>query len=198
MPTKLEIYNAALASVNAATLSNENQDTAEGQAVRAIFPIHFQALIPLAKWQWAKKRATIASPDATAPVGGDYTQQYSLPSDFVRMVGVLAPSAPPSWEVEADKLLVSDDNGVTILYLSNADGVLAFMDGAAARLLQISIGIDLATRFMRNEEMARRLQVQYNLHLQLALNSVQDFVDLPAINLESALLAPGQPRAVTQ
>jgi len=203
---KKEIFNGALLSVSASPLKlNSAQDgflsSPEATAIIEIWPLHYEALPPLAQWEWARKRDTLTAAADRATTGHpDYAAKYTLPDDFVRMIGVLPSSGdPPDFIVENGDLYISDDGDITIRYLSDSEENLRRMDGATRYLLKLSLAIDLATHFMRNEEMARRLSALYTVQLQIALSTVQSFVDLPTINFEAPLLLPQlTPRGVAQ
>lgn len=207
--TKLQIINGALASINTSQVTQSDLDLVsttpaaappEATNALALFDGLFRALIDLAEWPWAITRTTL-SPAAVTTNGGDYSHTVTLPGDLVRLVGMVKCQ---DWKQEGNLVYLdakvdpdddSDVQDVVVRYLTDSETLsLANMSGGAQYLLQASLGISLATNFLRDEEQALRLTRFYEFQLRIALTGVKKFVELPTTTFETALLLPTESR----
>lgn len=187
--SKLEIYNGALARIGTKLLLEADVDEnlkPEAVACNAIFPGLYRGILSIGKWKWAIKRGTLGAREADDPLGEDYSSQYMLPDDAIRMVGTLPRI---DWEEEGNMLLCDATGAVVVRYIYEAP--TAMIDGPAQRLLETGMAIPLATRFQRDEQMAQRMAVEYGQALRTALETIEPFIDLPTRTLDTALLLPG-------
>ena len=172
-PTVLDIYNGALAAANASLMATDSEDTSTGDIVRALYPTRYRAILDLGAWPWATTRATLASGVRTAS-DTEYADKYPLPTTLIRMIGVMGNA---NWAQEGFNLHIDDNNGIVIKFVYEAP--IAEISGGAQLLLTTGLAIDLATAFLRDEGMARRLQETYQGQLRIALASIQGFGDMP-------------------
>ena len=170
-PTKLDIYNGALAAANATLMASDSEDTATGDIVRALYPARYRSILDLAAWPWATTRQIISR---EAGSDTEYTDRYALPTTLIRLIGV---NGNANWIQEGYKLHIADANGCTIKFVYEAP--IENISGGAQLLLTTGLAIDLATAFMMDESMARRLQETYQVQLRIALSSIQSFIDMP-------------------
>lgn len=88
-------------------------------------------------WNFARTRKTL-SPDATAPEGDDWTYQFTLPPESLRVLKT--DLTDEQWVIEGRKLLCNTDT-VTIQYLQRVDDVTrwdaCFVQAYAARLAHL-------------------------------------------------------------
>lgn len=178
-PTKLDIYNGALAAANASLMASDSEDTATGDVVRALFPARYRAVLDLAAWPWATTRS-ILSREAGSDT--EYADRYALPTTLIRMIGVMGNA---NWAQEGFKLHIDDSDGVVIVFVYEAP--ISEISGGAQLLLQTGLAIDLATAFLMDETMARRLTETYQVQLRFALSSVQKFRDMPTATFDNPI-----------
>ena len=178
-PTKLEIYNGALAAANADLMATDSEDTATGNIVRALYPARYRAILDLAAWPWATTRA-ILSREAGSDT--EYADRYALPATLIRLSGV---NGNANWEQEGRKLHIDDNNGIVIKFVYEAP--IENISGGAQLLLTTGLAIDLATAFLMDETMARRLTETYQLQLRIALSGIQSFIDMPTPTYDNTL-----------
>jgi len=176
-PTTLDIYNGALAAANAGQMVTDVEDTAIGDVVRALYPARYRAILDLAAWPWATTRA-ILSREAGSDT--EYADRYALPTTLIRLIGV---NGNANWAQEGFKLHIDDNNGIVIKFVYEAP--IAQISGGAQLLLTTGLAIDLATAFLMDEGMARRLTETYQVQLRIALSAVQPFIDMPTATYES-------------
>ena len=170
-PTVLDIYNGALAAANASLMATASEDTSTGDIVRALYPTRYRAILDLGAWPWATTRATLSREAGSAT---EYADRYALPTTLIRLIGVMGNA---NWVQEGFKLHIDDSDGIVIRFVYEAP--IAEISGGAQLLLTTGLAIDLATAFLRDEAMARRLQETYQGQLRVALSSIQGFGDMP-------------------
>jgi hypothetical protein len=76
-------------------------------------------------WNCAVKRVTL-SPDVTSP-GFDYAFQFTLPSDYLKVLQVGEYGAEVDYRIESGKLL-SDDNPCLLRYIWRNDNPATWDD----------------------------------------------------------------------
>ena len=178
-PTTLDIYNGALAAANADLMATDSDDTATGDIVRALYPARYRAILDLAAWPWATTRS-ILSREAGSDT--EYTDRYALPTTLIRLIGV---NGNANWAQEGGKLHIDDADGIVIKFVYEAP--IAQISGGAQLLLTTGLAIDLATAFLMDEQMARRLTETYQIQLRIALSGLQSFIDMPTATYDNPL-----------
>lgn len=99
----VDICNAALQRVGAATIMNLADNTREARACAVAYDSNRRDELRRHFWKFAIKRQVLA-PDSTAPVS-DFAYQFSLPTDCLRIV---FPNDPYlDWSVEGRKILTN-------------------------------------------------------------------------------------------
>lgn len=86
MATKVGICNQALKRLGAARIDDINEASAEAEACKIFYDEDRKAVLESHAWGFATKTATL-SQLAAASDGWDYA--YQLPSDYVRVVGIM-------------------------------------------------------------------------------------------------------------
>jgi hypothetical protein len=99
----VDICNSALQRVGAATIMNLADNTREARACAVAYDSNRRDELRRHFWKFAIKRVVLA-PDVAAPVS-DFTYQFSLPTDCLRIV---FPNDPYlDWSVEGRKILTN-------------------------------------------------------------------------------------------
>jgi hypothetical protein len=178
-PGEIDIYNGALAAANATLMTTAADAGVTGDTVRALYPARYRSILDLAAWPWATTRAIISR---EAGSDTEFADRYALPTTLIRMIGVMGNE---NWLQEGTKLHIDDSDGIVIKFIYEAP--IANISGGAQLLLQTGLAIDLATTFLLDENMARRLQETYQLQLRIALSGVQKFIDMPTATFDNPI-----------
>ena len=201
------IFNPALTMVSSALIKAPNEGSPEQLACDALFPARYWETLSYAKWPFATKREDTVS--EANPTGNDFAFRAQLPGlydednppdeRFVRVAGIVGQAAstddaPLYWE-EGDHIYHNVGTGVgtnfTLQYIAAVR--VEKIRGPFLLIIQKSLAAELASKFMRDENMARRLWVEMTAHLRMALQTITPFSDLPGTSLDT-IYAVGQPQ----
>jgi hypothetical protein len=119
--SKLSIINRGLQHLGEPSLSNVNENSPGGKAMRAAYDSVLLAALRKRVWRFAVKRASLAA-DATPPLFGK-ARQFPLPGDWVRMAPderTYGDPASKDWEIEGSNILTDDQSPLQIRYVSNS------------------------------------------------------------------------------
>ena len=180
-PPTLDIYNGALAAANASLMATDSEDTATGDIVRARSPARSRSILDLAAWPWATTRVIKGSGSRTGS-DTEYADKYPLPTTLIRMIGV---NGNANWIQEGGFVHIDDSDGIVLKFVYEAP--IAGITGGAQLLLTTGLASALATAFLMDETMARRLTETYQLQLRVALSGIQSFVDMPTPTFDNPL-----------
>lgn len=148
----IEICNSALFKLGAERISSLTENRKEAQLCAAQYNLIRKKLLRSHPWNFAIARATLGQ-DADTPIF-DYAAQYQLPSDCLRVIRT-ANRTP--FNVEG-RLLLSDDQTVSIMYIKDVTDVSKF-DPTFAEVLSYKLAEDLAIPLVQSvslkQEMAR-------------------------------------------
>lgn len=90
-------------------------NTVQGQAARRLFAAMRDLVLEAHPWRFARARAAVAADSPAVPAWG-FALQYTLPSDFLRILAVEGPQI--EYEIEGDKLLTDAEGPLNIRYLA--------------------------------------------------------------------------------
>ena len=112
------ICNQALGRIGSKRINNYETDTsAEAIHCRIHYQQTIESLLRSGVWQFARKRASLTA-DISTP-GFEWGYQFSLPSDFLRLVEVYQLDGYSGlYTLEGNKIL-SDDDTLNIKYIRN-------------------------------------------------------------------------------
>lgn len=131
----IDIVNRAITKLGGARITSFNDNTTEGRAFKAMYPIVRRSLIRKANWNFAIKRDSIAS-SVTVP-GWGFNIQYPLPADFIRLVQVNDFSVPlglsdsrlmddAPYQLEGGKIITNYPAPLKIRYLADIEDTTKF------------------------------------------------------------------------
>ena len=83
--SKTDICNSALLRVGASTITDIADDSPEARACSIQYDSNRRSELRRHPWNFAITRVVLA-PDSSAPVDKNYTYQFTLPSDCLRVV----------------------------------------------------------------------------------------------------------------
>lgn len=110
----VQICSNALLLLGAQTINSFDDESDRATLVANLWPNALEAVLRSHPWNCAIKRVALA-PDASAPAF-DYSYQYTLPGDCLRVLSIGEKGENPEFEVEGRKIL-SDDSSLKVRYL---------------------------------------------------------------------------------
>lgn len=176
MAGEVEICNLALAQLGADRITNiDNPQTNNEQLCSLYYPIVRDAMLEEIDWSFTQARVVLSIPDVEKPAWG-YGQQFSLPSDYSRIIDVRSndrDNAPSDfeWRLEGNKLLC-DNVKVYMRYvrsnLPTSDYSHMFKIAFAARL-----AAEMCIQITENETLMATLWGVFDNKMQEAKSSDQ-------------------------
>ncbi len=128
--SETKICNAALGKIGSVRINDfDSDDTPEAIACRLHYEITRDSLIRSHFWRFASARASL-SPDTVTPKF-EYSRQFILPTDFLRLKSVFSNSGLVtrnitfSYAIEGQRLL-TDDSDVNLRYIKKVTDVTKF------------------------------------------------------------------------
>lgn len=108
----VEICNLALIHLGADTIINLTDDSKEARVCNAVYDSMRKELLRRHPWNFAIKRQTLEK--LVAAPAFEFTYQYQLPEDIIRLIRVYNPTS--KYKVEG-QVLLSDDTAIQIVYV---------------------------------------------------------------------------------
>lgn len=123
---KVEIWNSALIKVGADVLVNDESDqTKEARLCVAMYDRVRKKLLRAHPWNFATARVQVAVlSEAPLALDGDFTHQFQLPSDNLRVLSTDLPDRS-KWAVEGDVILCNSSS-LKIRYIKDIEDVSLF------------------------------------------------------------------------
>ena len=126
MSSKVEIVNLALSSLSAKLLSDFDEDTENGNRIRAVYDMAKDIMLAKHPWNFALKQAALALLDETPLYGFDSV--FQLPDDYIRVVSIEDVTQAVKYKIKGRKLYI-DDTTVNIEYVFRVTDPLEFSTG---------------------------------------------------------------------
>lgn len=153
MASQVEIVNNALVEIGEATITSIDQSTRAARAAKRVWENIRREMLTRYRWNFAKKRAVLA-PDVATPVMG-YTNQFTVPDDFLALIGVYDSSEDQrqltttrqAYASEGNKILW-DGTALYIFYIANITDTGSFdplFESALIYKLALRLAYDLST-----------------------------------------------------
>lgn len=168
MASLTETANLALAMVGDERVVSLDTDMSKEAALcREFMPQVRDEALALHPWNFAKRRASLAA-NPTAPAF-EWTAQYQVPADCVRVLSIQASDPHEPWEREGDQILCNLDAPLQIQYIKRHEETGAwaplFVRLVAAMLAErlcipLSASKEQAARIANELDTARRLARQ--------------------------------------
>lgn len=154
--TAIDVCNSALQRVGASTIMSLSDNSPEARACSVAYDSNRRDEIRRHRWNFAITRAVLA-PDVTAPAF-DYTYQFSLPSDCLR---VLRPSDYNlDWVIEGRKILTNDSNTLNLRYLADITDCNQW-DPSFYNVIAAALAIDICERLTQSNVKKGVLMQEY-------------------------------------
>jgi hypothetical protein len=153
--TDTSISNSALIKIGAQRINNLDESNKRAQLCKEQFPKIKVALLRSHPWNFAIKRVEL-SMDTTAPVF-EYTNQYTLPSDCLRVLRLEDENIV--FKVEGTKLLTNSDV-LKMEYI--ADVATGNFDPMFAETFAFKLALDIAYALTNSSSLQVRLKNDYD------------------------------------
>lgn len=182
MPTSTDIANIALSRIghNRQIASLDDEATAEADLMRLHYPIARDALLRSHPWNFAVKRAELAS-DATAP-DFEYGYRFSLPIDCLKVLRTKTESEniEDDYRIEG-RYLLSNDDTVLIEYIAQITDTTQF-DAMFVDVLAQKLAAEAAMPLINDARVAQAAMQMYMAKLTDARSTdAQEGVPRPVI-----------------
>jgi len=166
--TDTSICNSALIKVGSKSILSLDDDSKEGRICKEQYPKLRDEVQESHPWNFCIRRADTLSPLAQAPVQiNDFvTQQFELPNDTLRVLGIDAFPSEINWVVEDGKLLTDTDT-IKLRYIARVTDTSKF-SATFSEALAWRIAADLAYSLAQNRALAESMFVAYERQLSLA------------------------------
>ena len=203
MASEHAIYDAAATIVSGNKVLSADQESVTAEACRRLTPILFENLIYKAQWRWATKRAWVNA-DTGADVVGEgslypeWKFRFPTPDDFTRYITIIPPRESENENVEGleehDAVYVRASAVRSRAIMRYVSGVFigpdgdrvpdfARMRGPFIECLTVRLAAELASKLRRDENMARRLYIQFERAERDAYRVETPFEDYPTRTL---------------
>jgi hypothetical protein len=151
------IANAALLKLGDELLISIDDGSKRAESIKTIFQSQYEQLLRMHPWNFATKRILLPA-DVEVPAY-DWQRQFTLPTDFVRLIEVRDGRTPPFnvpyvtgdeilYEFEGRKILTNLLAPLKISYIYLAP--ISLMDASFEDLLACSIAYELAETISRS------------------------------------------------
>jgi hypothetical protein len=120
MATEVSICSNALLMLGGQPINALNENSDRARLAANLFPAVRNYVLRRHPWNCAVKRVTL-SPDLETP-GFDWAFQFTLPSDYMRMLSVGERGAEEDYKIESGKLLL-DTNVALVRYIWRNENV---------------------------------------------------------------------------
>lgn len=118
MATKVTICSNSLLLLGAKTINDFSENNDRARLVSNLWPQVSDWLLRSHLWNCAVKRVQL-TPDLTPPVF-DYSQQFSIPDDWLRTLQLGELGSPIDYTQEGRKILC-DENPLNLVYVARVD-----------------------------------------------------------------------------
>ena len=164
--SEVDIANAALAKLGAGLITSFEDGTAEAVAVRARFYFCADFVLRIHPWNCITKRVALA-PDAQVPAYY-YTQQFTLPSDFLKALDVSddpeGQDVPfgerPQYALEGNKILMYNVTTCYLRYVAQYSDPNQLDEGCASAI-SAYLAYDISKILLQNDESQKFLYEQF-------------------------------------
>lgn len=160
--SNIQICNNALLRLGGNTIASFNDNTTSSSACQNFYESTRKALLRTFIWNFAKTRVAIAA-SSSAPAF-EYTNQYPLPADFLRVVNIYQKQS--AYKIEGTMLLSNDAAPLNLIYIKDVTDTTQFDDlfvEALTLLLAIRMGPRLNGVGFTPGTMAEELKEQLSM-----------------------------------
>ena len=158
MTSKVDICNSALRKLGVERINSLTEDNSRAKICNDRYEIIKKEVLRSHPWKCAIKRTSLAAL-TTVPLF-DWTVQYQIPSDCLRVIKVNAEVT--KWAQEGD-LILSDETVCKVKYISNVEESL--LDSSLVEVIAFRLALDLCYTITQSSPREQTLQAQYSVFL---------------------------------
>jgi hypothetical protein len=158
MASAVDICNRALQKLGADRITSLIQDTENARACNVAYQIVLDAELRSHPWNFAVKRAQLAA-DSDTPAF-EYSYQYTLPSDFIRLLPPDPYSPDVDWVIEGRKILTDESAPLEIKYIYRVSDPNQF-DTLFVEVLANRLAMELCEQLTQSNSKAQIIRDDY-------------------------------------
>jgi len=177
--SETEICNSALIKLGSRRITSLDDDSKEGRLCKEQYPKKRDDLLRAHPWNFAMKQVQLAEESTTPLTGFNFTHQFPLPQDCLRVWKTDFESETiEQWEVQGRKLLAIRDE-VKIKYISKVTDTSQF-DTNFTEVLAVLLAFDLSYSLVQSTSLTQSLFQLYLTMLRDArsLDAQEGYVDI--------------------
>lgn len=159
--TKTDVANRALSKIGANKITSLDDDVSrEARELRNCYEIALRNELRLRKWSFSVKRSNLAL-EVTVPmeINNDFTKQFTMPSDSVRLLSTSMSYAPDSYSLEGNKILTNATQ-FKIRYLAYISDPNAW-DASFIEVFACRLAMEVAEALTQSTEKFTKAERQY-------------------------------------
>lgn len=166
MATQVEIYNLALTRLGHDRLISPSDAVEAAYVLESIWPMTRDSVLASYPWRFAIKRTSLAAL-ATAPVGTEWTLQYTLPDECLRIVqvGEAWSFYEPDLEifnVEGGKILTNESAPLFIRYVQRVTNT-GLYPAQFARVVAMQLAMDACEKITNSSAKLQQIEQAYGM-----------------------------------
>lgn len=161
--SEIEICNRGLQKVGESQITSFDDPTKQARECKRLYSFARDTLQRLYLWNFCKKRGVLPAL-AAAPNTNEYERQFSLPSDFLRLIDV---QIEEEWSLEGGVILTNAAAPLYIIYGARVTDTTKF-DSLFTETLSAYISVELTEIFTQDRFKKESLFQQFNLLLSQA------------------------------
>lgn len=181
--SEVQICSNALLLLGAQTINSFDDESDRATLVSNLWPNALEAILRSHPWNCAIKRLALA-PNAAAPAF-DYSYQFTLPGDCLRILSVGEAGAPAHYELEGRKVL-ADEATLYLRYVYRNDDVPSW-DALLVQAAEAYMAMTCAYPITKSASMLEAMTSLWDLKLRQARTidgqetPPEDFGDSPML-----------------
>jgi hypothetical protein len=164
---KTQVCNRALQRIGVPTVTDvDTQDGNVPKALRAAWDMARLTLLREHRWNWAKKRATLARLTDAPDHGFDY--YYALPADYIKLDRLnkvaIGQGGTDIFSVELHDnqlVLATDESSAQITYVSDPGEGAGLQDPSFCEALSLIIAADIASTVVGDRGLRSQMVEEY-------------------------------------
>jgi len=158
MASEIQIYNRALQKLGAKAITSPTENSPNARACNRAYADLRDLELRSHPWNFALKRVSVAA-DASGPAFGP-NNQFTLPSDFLRLHPDHDYKAETDWQIEGQKLLTDDEAPLYLRYVRRVEDPNV-MDPIFREALATRIAFELCEKITQSNTKKDRLRIDH-------------------------------------
>jgi hypothetical protein len=172
MASQIDIVNRALSHLGELPIVSMSDNIKTARVMDELWDVTRDAFLQFYPWNFALKRASITA-DVSPPAWG-YTNQYSLPNDFISLVDI---KDSPYYTIEGSKILTDEGSPIYIRYIYKVTDTTLY-PSTYVSALSLFLAFNAAEVLTQNSSLKSEMYNLYRENYLIAIN--QDASQNPA------------------